>query len=479
MNRQMIRYILGLVILILGGLLLLPMGVDFIYGEGTWRYFLMVCAGCAVVGTPMILVKPKRRTMFPKEGFVIAALTWMVISCIGALPFWISGQIPRYLDALFETVSGFTTTGSTILPRVENLSHGMLFWRSFTHWVGGMGILVFMLALLPAMGGSAIHILRAESPGPSVEKIVPKMRDSAKLTYCVYMVLTVILIGLYLVGDMPVFDAVCIAFGTAGTGGFGVRSSSCAEYSGYIQTVTTIFMVLFGMNFAVYFLILRRKFRQAFRLSEIRIYLLIIFGAIAAITIDIYRQMPSVGSAVHHAAFSVSSIITTTGYSTEDFSLWPEFSRMILCFLMICGACAGSTGGGMKVSRLVILGKYAANELKKLVHPRAVNVVEMDGRAVSRETVNGVLVFTVFYVFLALASMLLVALDDLDSSTTVSAVLATLNNIGPGMSLVGPNGSFAGMSDLSKIVLSLDMLFGRLEIFPLLVLFTPSTWAKR
>ena len=452
MNKQMIRYVLGLVLLIEGALLLLPLAVALLYREASWVYFIATIGVCLALGGCMTLRKPQRRALFPKDGFVI--------------------------DALFEMISGFTTTGSSILTQVEALDHGMLFWRSFSHWVGGMGILVFMLALLPAMGGATIHILRAESPGPSVGKVVPKIRDSAKITYEIYLALTVLLVLLYLAGGMSLFDSLCIAFGTAGTGGFAVRTSSCAEYSPYIQTVTTIFMMLFGVNFTVYFLLLRRKFRQALHSSELWTYLGVILAATLAISFNIFRSMASFGQAVHHAAFTVSSIITTTGYGTVDFNLWPEFSRVILCFLMIMGACAGSTGGGFKVSRIVILCRYASNELKRLIHPRTVNVVQVDGKQISRETVHGVLVYTLFYIFIAMASMLLISLDNFDGSTTVSSVLATLNNIGPGLGAVGPAASFAGLSDLSKAVLCLDMLAGRLEIFPILLLFTKTTWKK-
>lgn len=479
MNKQMIRYVLGLVLLIEGALLLLPLAVALLYREASWIYFIATIGVCLALGGCMTLRKPQRRALFPKDGFVIAALSWIVISLVGALPFCLSGQIPRYIDALFEMISGFTTTGSSILTQVEALDHGMLFWRSFSHWVGGMGILVFMLALLPAMGGATIHILRAESPGPSVGKVVPKIRDSAKITYEIYLALTVLLVILYLAGGMSLFDSLCIAFGTAGTGGFAVRTSSCAEYSPYIQTVTTIFMILFGVNFTVYFLLLQRKFRQALRSSELWTYLGVILVATLAISLNIFRSMSSFGQAVHHAAFTVSSLITTTGYGTVDFNLWPEFSRVILCFLMVMGACAGSTGGGFKVSRIVILCRYANNELNRLIHPRTVNVVQVDGKQISRETVHGVLVYTLFYIFIAMASMLLISLDNFDASTTVSSVLATLNNIGPGLGAVGPAASFAGLSDLSKAVLCLDMLAGRLEIFPLLVLLLPSTWAKK
>lgn len=479
MNKQMIRYVLGMVLLIEGCLLLVPLVVALLYGESTWIHFLLTIGFCGALGGLLTLRKPQKRSLFPKDGFVIAALTWMAISLVGAIPFWISGQIPRYIDALFETISGFTTTGSSILTRVEDLDRGMLFWRSFSHWIGGMGILVFMLALLPAMGGSTIHILRAESPGPSVGKVLPRIRESSKITYIIYLVMTVVLVGLYLLGGMPLFDSLCIAFGTAGTGGFGVVSSSCADYSTYIQVVTTIFMALFGVNFTVYFLLLQKKIRGAFSSSELWAYVGIMLTASLLIAVNIRPDMPSFGSAFHHASFTVSSLMTTTGYATADFNLWPEFSRVILCFVMVVGACAGSTGGGFKVSRVVILAKYARNELQRIIHPRSVKVVQVDGKRVPQETLNGVLAYTIFYLLLMAVSILIVSLDNFDGSTTITAVVATFNNIGPGLNAVGPTASFAELTDLSKAVLCLDMLAGRLEIFPLLVLFMPSTWLKK
>ena len=481
MNVKSISRTVGLILLITGIFQLFPLLIAVIDHEprNILAYIESLCL-ILLVGSALLLFSRGGNRMFSaQEGFAATGLSWIFMSAFGALPFFLSGQIPSYVDAFFEMVSGFTTTGASILTDVEALSRCNLFWRSFSHWVGGMGILVFMLALLPAMGGATIHILRAESPGPSVGKVVPKIRDSAKITYEIYLALTVLLVILYLAGGMSLFDSLCIAFGTAGTGGFAVRTSSCAEYSPYIQTVTTIFMILFGVNFTVYFLLLQRKFRQALRSSELWTYLGVILVATLAISLNIFRSMSSFGQAVHHAAFTVSSLITTTGYGTVDFNLWPEFSRVILCFLMVMGACAGSTGGGFKVSRIVILCRYANNELKRLIHPRTVNVVQVDGKQISRETVHGVLVYTLFYIFIAMASMLLISLDNFDASTTVSSVLATLNNIGPGLGAVGPAASFAGLSDLSKAVLCLDMLAGRLEIFPLLVLLLPSTWAKK
>lgn len=464
--------------LIEAALLLLPWAVSLIYRESSGRFLLFTSLGAGVLGGLMTLAKPRRTSMYPKDGFVAVALCWIVISLIGAAPFTASGEIPSYIDAVFEMVSGFTTTGSSILTRVEDLSHGMIFWRSFSHWIGGMGILVFMLAILPTIGGPSIHLLRAESPGPSVDKIVPKMRDSAKILYVIYLIMTAVLVVLYLAGGMPVFDSFCIAFGTAGTGGFAIRSSSMGEYSAYLQVVTTIFMALFGVNFSVYFFLWKRKLRDALCNSELWTYGGILAAASVLITVNIRSQMGSWGQSALHASFAVSSVMTTTGYGTVDFNQWPEFSRVILAFLMIIGASAGSTGGGFKVSRVLLLCKTARNEINRLIHPSSVKVVRINGKRVPRETIHGVLVFMVLYVGIGMASILLVSLDGFDASTTVTSVLATLNNIGPGLGLVGPAGSFAGMSVLSKLVLTLDMLFGRLEIFPMLYLFLPSTWLK-
>ena len=395
------------------------------------------------------------------------------------MPFTLSREIPSYLDAVFEMISGFTTTGSSILPDVEALSHCMLVWRGFSHWIGGMGILVFMMAILRLEGGQGIHLLRAESPGPAVAKMVPRMADSSKILYTIYLALTVIQILFYLAGGMPVFDALCNTFGTAGTGGLAIKRDSFLSYSYYAQTVTTVFMVLFGVNFSIYFFLLRRKFDLVWKNTELRWYLGLIFGAIAVITVNTLSYYPRVYDAFHHAAFTVSSIITTTGYGTVDFNLWPELSRVILVFLMIIGACAGSTGGGLKVSRLIILFRAARAEIHRLLHPHTVKVMQMDGKPISRESIRSVSTYLILYVFLVMASVLLVSLDNFDGSTTLTAVLATFNNIGPGLGLVGPTGSFAAFSPLSKIVLCLDMLFGRLELYPMLVLFCPSTWKRK
>ena len=478
MNYPMIRYLFGLVLMIEAAFMALPLGVAVIYGESSGIYFLYTMAAAGLAGLLLTRFKPVRRDMYAREGFVFTALAWVLISLIGAAPFTLSGQIPSYLDAVFETVSGFTTTGASILNNVEALDYCMLFWRSFTHWLGGMGILVFMLALVN-MGGQANHLLRAESPGPTVGKMVPNMRKSASILYGIYIVMTVVEVILLLLGGMPLFDSLCTAFGTAGTGGFGVKNASMGAYpSYYLQGVVAVFMVLFGVNFNAYFFLLMRKYAMAWRNTEVRAYLAIIAASTLLITVNILGMFPTVYDALHHAFFAVASIITTTGFSTENFDAWPQLSRLILVLLMVIGACAGSTGGGIKVSRLVILCKELGSQLRRLLHPRSVKVLTVDGKPVSRETVQGVQSYMTLYFLVAAVSMLLVALDDLDFVTTVTSVVATLNNIGPGLSLVGPAGNFSMFSPLAKIVLTADMLFGRLELFPMLILLMPSTWRK-
>ncbi len=478
MNRRMILYFVGVILMLEGAFLLLPAAVAPFYGEEGWRWFILTAALAFGAGAALNrFSRPDSRTVYAREGFVIVALSWILLSLVGALPFWFSGEIPNYLDAVFETVSGFTTTGSSILTDVEAMSHCMLFWRSFTHWLGGMGVLVFMLAILPQSGGQTIHLLRAESPGPAVTKMVPKIRQSAAILYGIYFVLTVVEVILLLLGGMPLFDSLCNAFGTAGTGGLAIKANSIAYYdSYYLQGVIAVFMMLFGINFSIYFFVLRKKWGLVRKNTELRGYLLIIAFSTIAITINIASMFPSVFTAFHHAFFTVSSIITTTGYSTENFDLWPEFSRILLVVLMMIGACAGSTGGGIKVTRLVIIGKSVASELRRLIHPRSVKVITVDGKRVEDDTVRAVHAYLCIYIVIALGSILVVSLDNLDTTTTVTAVISQLGNIGPGLGLVGPAGNYAMFSPLAKIVLCLDMLFGRLEIFPMLYLLMPSTW---
>ena len=480
MNKRMIFHILGMLLILEAALLLLPALVALIYGEQAGWYYLFTAAGAALVGLALrTACRPSRKTIYARDGLITVALGWIVISLAGALPFTLCGDIPSYLDAVFEMVSGVTTTGSSILPNVELLNRCSLFWRSFSHWIGGMGILVFMLAIVNMEGGQGIHLLRAESPGPTVSKMVPRMVDSSKILYSIYFGLTLVQIIFYLLGGMPLFDTLCNAFATAGTGGFAIRADSFAGYGYYHQTVTTVFMALFGVNFSIYFFLLRRKFDLVWKNTELRWYVVIILSSVALITLNILPLYPRAYDALHHAAFSVSSVITTTGFGTENFDLWPEFSRVILVFLMMIGACAGSTGGGLKISRLVILVKMVQREVRLLLHPRTVKVMTIDGKAVSNDTVRGVSAYFLTYVFLIMASILLVSLDGFDASTTVTAVLATFNNIGPGLGLVGPAGNFAAFSPLAKVVLTLDMLLGRLELYPMLILMLPTTWTKR
>ncbi len=453
--------------------------VGLIYREkSVWAIFATMLP-CLVIGVPMVLLKrPKQAVFYAKDGFVSVGLSWVALSVMGALPFVISGSIPHPVDALFETVSGFTTTGSSILSDVEALPKCMLFWRSFTHWVGGMGVLVFMLTILPMSGGYHMNLMRAESPGPSVERFVPTVKSTAKILYGIYICLSLLELLLLLVGKMPMFDALTLTFGTAGTGGFGIKNDSIGSYTTYQQTVITIFMILFGVNFNVYFLFLLKKIRQGLKNEELRAYLGIILGAILLITVNIAGKFGNPFLAFHHAAFQVGSIITTTGYSTVDFNTWPTFSKTVLVLLMFIGASAGSTGGGIKVSRIVILAKSVKKELKQYLHPHSISKIKMDGKPVEHEVVRSINVFLIAYLLIYAVSILIVSLDNFDFTTTFTSVAATINNIGPGLDLVGPAANFGILSVPSKLVLIFDMLAGRLEIFPLLLLFVPDTWRK-
>ncbi len=478
MNKRLILYVLGMILAVLAALMTLPLLVAALCHEREGAGFLWGIGLSLLLGVPMLLQRPRDRALYAREGYVAVALSWVVISLAGAVPFTVSGVIPNYLDAVFETVSGFTTTGASIVPAVEELPKCMLFWRSFTHLLGGMGVLVFMLALVPLTGGDTIFLLRAESPGPSVSKVVPRMRTTAAILYAIYLGMTLLEILLLLAGGMPLFDSICHAFGTAGTGGFGIKNDSLAGYSTYLQGVISVFMLLFGINFNFYVFLLMRRFKTALRISEVWAYLGIVASAVLIITVNILPQSAGVFPAFHHALFSVSSIITTTGYATADFNLWPELSRILLVILMLVGACAGSTGGGMKVSRIMILIKSCRCEVSRLLHPREVKVMTMDGKRVPDGTVRGVQAYCTAYVLITVGSILLVALDNFDFTTTVTAVIATLNNIGPGLGMVGPAGGFAAFSPLAKVVMTLDMLFGRLELFPLLILLSPRTWRR-
>lgn len=479
MNYAMIRYIIGWILNFEAAFMSPSFVVGLIYREkSVWAIFATMLL-CLVIGVPMVLLKrPKQAVFYAKDGFVSVGLSWVVLSVMGALPFVISGSIPHPVDALFETVSGFTTTGSSILSDVEALPKCMLFWRSFTHWVGGMGVLVFMLTILPMSGGYHMNLMRAESPGPSVERFVPTVKSTAKILYGIYICLSLLELLLLLVGKMPMFDALTLTFGTAGTGGFGIKNDSIGSYTTYQQTVITIFMILFGVNFNVYFLFLLKKIRQGLKNEELRAYLGIILGAILLITVNIAGKFGNPFLAFHHAAFQVGSIITTTGYSTVDFNTWPTFSKTVLVLLMFIGASAGSTGGGIKVSRIVILAKSVKKELKQYLHPHSISKIKMDGKPVEHEVVRSINVFLIAYLLIYAVSMLIVSLDNFDFTTTFTSVAATINNIGPGLDLVGPAANFGILSVPSKLVLIFDMLAGRLEIFPLLLLFVPDTWRK-
>ena len=477
MNYRMIGFAIGRILLVEAALLLLPMAVALGYGESPVPY-LLPAALLVLCGGLLSFKKPRQASLFARDGLAVVALAWIAVSLFGALPFYISGSIESFVDCFFETVSGFTTTGATILTEVESLNRGILFWRSFTHWIGGMGVLVFLLSLLPLTGGSHVNLMKAESPGPQVDKLVPKVQSTAKILYGIYFALTMLELVFLLIGRMPLFEAMLTAFGTAGTGGFGFRNDSFASFSPYIQWVVTIFMILFGVNFNAYFLLLMRKFRRAAASEEVRGYFVVIAVAVGIITANIYSMYNSFGEALRQAAFQVGSIITTTGFSSCDFDLWPTLSKEILVMLMFIGACAGSTGGGIKVSRFLILGKTLAKELKTALHPQVVAPARMDGKLLNHETIRTTNVFVAAYIFIFAASFFLISLNGFDMVTNFTAVAATLNNIGPGLEMAGPMQNFGCFADPAKLVLIFDMLAGRLEIFPMLVLFMPDTWRR-
>lgn len=476
MNTSMVRYLLCRILQLQTAFLALPALVGLIYREEAGWSYVIVALGCLALGSLGTIKKPADTSFYAKEGYMVVALSWILLSITGAIPMTLSGDIPHYVDAVFEAVSGFTTTGASIVPDVEGLSHSTLFWRSFMHWVGGMGILVFMLAVMPAVGGQGMFLMQAESPGPSVGKLVPKLRNTAKLLYGMYMGLTVLMLAILLCLKMPVFDAVTTTLGTAGTGGFAIKGDSMGSYSTAIQATVTVFMIIFGVNFNVYFLFWSRKFAEGLKCEEMRGYLGIILAAVLLITFNIRSDFDSVLQAFHHAAFQVASIITTTGYATLDFNYWPELSRVILVLVMLVGACAGSTGGGIKVSRVAIMFKTIGKELDCIVHPRTVKKIRYEGQPVEHEVLRSINVFFICYMFIFAGSLLVISLDNFDFTTNFTATATTLSNVGPGLNVVGPAGNFAGYSVLSKIVLSVNMLLGRLEIFPMLILMAPANW---
>lgn len=480
MNHSSIIYILGKILQIEALFMLLPFLVSIIYREDDFFAFLITLAVTGAIGTAISFRKPGKSSFYAREGFVIVALGWILMSIMGALPFVINGDIPDFTDAFFETVSGFTTTGSSILSDVESLSHASLFWRSLTHWIGGMGVFVFMLAVMPMAGAQNMHLMRSESPGPEVGKLVPRIRDTAMILYRIYFALTVLMLLILIFTGMDGFDAATLTFGTAGTGGFAVRNDSVASYSSLHQIIISVFMILFGINFNFFFfLTFGRSVKEAFRMEEVRVYLLIIAASVAAIMINARQFFSSVFDGFVKSLFQVSSIITTTGFATTDFDLWPAFSKTILVLLMFIGACAGSTGGGFKVSRVMILFRVFHKELAHFIHPRLVKNVHMNKKVLKDETVDGVKVYLGAYIIIFVVSVLFVSLENHDPVTVFTSVAATMNNIGPGLSLVGPTANFGFFSPLSKYVLMFDMLAGRLELYPMLLLFAPTTWRNK
>lgn len=479
MNRRMIFYTLGKMLMIEGLLMLLPCLTGMIYHEKEGLAYLIIAILLCFIGKLMSLHKPQNKIIYAKEGFVVVAAAWIFLSIFGAIPFCLTGEIPSYVDALFEIVSGFTTTGSSILTDVEALSHASLFWHSFSHWIGGMGILVFVVAFLPDANGSTLHILKAEMPGPIVGKLVSKITVSSQILYQLYTVLTILEVILLMLGGMPFFDSLLNSFGTAGTGGFAIKNASIAYYnSAYCDGIITFFMILFGINFNLIYFVAIKKFKAAFKSEELRWYLIIIFASAIAISFNILPLYHSIFEAFRYAIFQVGSIITTTGYVTADYGQWPLFSQTILVLLMFVGACAGSTGGGMKVSRIIIGVKSAVAEMKHMLHPHSVVSVVFEGKHLSLSTLNNIHVYWVLYFLLFGLSFLFVSLQNIDFASAFSAVATCFNNVGPGLGVVGPTGNFSSLTDMSKIVLSLDMLAGRLEIFPLLMFFSRSLWKK-
>lgn len=479
MNYSIVLYILGCVLKFESAFLVLPALVGLIYREHASVSYLAVAVLCLILGVLLTHKKPRSTNLYTREGFVAVALSWIIMSIFGAIPFVLTGDIPFYVDALFETISGFTTTGSSILTDVESISKASLFWRSFSHWIGGMGVFVFIMAILPMMGGSTMNLMKAESPGPSVSKLVPHVKDTAKILYGIYIAITICEATILRALGMPLFDSLTTTFGTVGTGGFGIRNDSIAGYSPAIQITITVFMILSGINYTAYFYILTGKIKELFKIEEVRWYLAIIFGSVAVITWNVRSLYPTFSETLRHAFFQVGSIITTTGYATTDFDLWPTLSKTLLVTLMFIGACAGSTSGGIKVSRILILLKTIRKELSLIIHPRQVKKIRMDGHPVDHETLRSANVFLVVYFVLLLTSMLLISVDEFDFSTNFTSVVTVLNNIGPGLNLVGPTQNFSIFSPFSKFVLMFDMLAGRLELFPMMILLMPSTWKRK
>ena len=480
MNYNMIAYLLGNILHIEGVLLSVPVAVAFFYREEySATSFIASAVVCLIAGAVLQSREPEDKRIYGREGFVVAALSWIVMSFFGAIPYYLTDSIPGFINCYFETVSGFTTTGATMLTEIEHLDNAILFWRCFTHWIGGMGILVFMLAVMPLSDDRTMHLMKAEAPGPLVSKLVPRVKSTAKLLYIIYVILTVLEIILLYAGGMSFFDSVIHGISTAGTGGFSNKNASIAAYnSRYFEYIITIFMLLFSVNFNLYYLMVMRDFKNVWRNEELRTFLFIVVIATAMITFNIYDYYPTLEAAFRHAIFQVAAIMSTTGFVTANFDLWPEFSKTILFCLLFLGACAGSTAGGIKISRFIILIKMVVREIRHIVHPRSVNLIKLDGYKIDSEVTRSVASFIILYIFILLGSFIVISLNGFDFATNMTAVTTCLSNVGPGLNMAGPTENMAFFSPFSKLVLCLDMLLGRLEIFPILMLFTPSIWKK-
>ena len=478
MNYRMIARILGMVLLILAALLVLPLIAGLCYGENVLNFAVTIAAAAALGGVFM-LFKPKNRDIYAREGFTAVGLSWILMSLLGALPFVISGDIPHYVDALFETVSGFTTTGSTLLTDIEGMSRGCMFWRMFTHWIGGMGVLVFIMAVLPMSGEHSMHIMRAEVPGPVVGKLVPRARKTAAILYLIYMGMTAVETVLLLCGGMSFYDALLHAFATAGTGGFSTRGAGIAAFDSlYIEVVISVFMLLFAVNFNLYFLLLMGRVRDVLKNQELRCFLVIVAFSMLTIAWNISGQYGGFAEALRYSSFTVASLVSSTGFGTADFTQWPQYSQWLLVIIMFVGACAGSTGGGLKLSRVMLLLKAAFSDLRHMIWPRRVNRVQMEGQRVEQAAIRAVFSYFTLYMLILLLGTLLISFDGFDTATNFTAALTCLSNMGPGLGLIGPSGNFSIFSDFSKLLMSFLMLAGRLEIYPILVLFFPSVWKR-